>query len=50
MIAPEELMDTVYDTADATGIFATNDIKVRIQSYQHYKLGNNKSNFLHVFG
>jgi len=50
MIAPDELMDAVYDTADATGIFAPNDIKVRIQSFLHYKLGSNKTNFLHVFG
>ncbi|MDR3025874.1 5-carboxymethyl-2-hydroxymuconate Delta-isomerase [Chryseobacterium sp.] len=47
---PEELMDAVYETADATGLFAPNDIKVRLQSYQYYRLGAGKKNFLHVFG
>jgi len=45
MITTDELMAAVYDTADATGIFANNDIKVRIQSFHHYKLGSNKTNF-----
>ncbi|MDW9379929.1 5-carboxymethyl-2-hydroxymuconate Delta-isomerase [Chryseobacterium sp. JV558] len=47
---PEELMDAVYETADATGLFAPNDIKVRLQPYQYYRLGTDKRNFLHVFG
>lgn len=47
---PEELMDAVYETADATGLFAPNDIKVRLQPYQYYRLGTGKKNFLHVFG
>ncbi|PWN70027.1 5-carboxymethyl-2-hydroxymuconate isomerase [Chryseobacterium phosphatilyticum] len=46
----DEIMNVVYETADATGLFAPNDIKVRLQPYQHYRLGNNKKNFLHVFG
>lgn len=47
---PEELMDAVYETADVTGLFAPNDIKVRLQPYQYYRLGIHKKNFLHVFG
>jgi len=47
---PDELMDAVYETADATGLFAPNDIKVRLQPYQYYRLGTGKKNFLHVFG
>ncbi|PKF74540.1 5-carboxymethyl-2-hydroxymuconate Delta-isomerase [Chryseobacterium sp. PMSZPI] len=47
---PDEIMDTVYKTAESTGLFAPNDIKVRLQTYQYYQLGNNKNNFLHVFG
>jgi 5-carboxymethyl-2-hydroxymuconate isomerase len=46
----EELMDAVYETADAAGLFAPNDIKVRLQPYQYYRLGTGKKNFLHVFG
>lgn len=47
---PDELMDAVYEVADATGLFAPNDIKVRLQPYQYYRLGTGKKNFLHVFG
>lgn len=47
---PDELLDAVYETADATGLFAPNDIKVRLQHYQYYRLGAGKKNFLHVFG
>ena len=47
---PDELMDVVYKAADATGLFVPNDIKVRLQPYQYYRLGTGKKNFLHVFG
>ena len=47
---PEEIMQAVYDTAEATGLFAVNDIKVRIRPYALYRLGNDKTGFLHVFG
>lgn len=47
---PEELMNALYEAADATGLFAPNDIKVRLQPYQYYRLGIHKKNFLHVFG
>ena len=49
-VNPEEIMQAVYDTADATGIFMENDIKVRLNPYQYYKLGKTKRNFIHVFG
>lgn len=47
---PDELMDAVYEAADATGLFAPNDIKVRLLPYQYYRLGAGKKDFLHVFG
>ncbi|MEG0926407.1 5-carboxymethyl-2-hydroxymuconate Delta-isomerase [Chryseobacterium sp.] len=47
---PKEIMDAVYKVADSTGLFAINDIKVRLQPYQYYQLGDQKKNFLHVFG
>ncbi|MBV8328028.1 5-carboxymethyl-2-hydroxymuconate Delta-isomerase [Chryseobacterium sp.] len=46
----EEIMNAVYEAADDTGLFATHDIKVRLQTYQYYRLGEHKKNFLHVFG
>ena len=47
---PAEIMSAVYETAEATGLFREGDIKVRIQPFQFYQLGNDKKDFLHVFG
>jgi len=49
-ISPEEIMQTVYDTAESTGLFAKNDIKVRINPYKYYKLGDGKASFIHLLG
>ncbi|UCA57821.1 5-carboxymethyl-2-hydroxymuconate Delta-isomerase [Chryseobacterium rhizoplanae] len=48
--SPNEIMDAVYNVAESTRLFAANDIKVRLQPYQYYRLGEGKKNFLHVFG
>jgi 5-carboxymethyl-2-hydroxymuconate isomerase len=48
--SPEEIMEAVYTEAEATGLFALNDIKVRIRPFQYYKLGQTKNDFIHVFG
>ena len=47
---PGEIMQAVYDAAESTGLFAEDDIKVRIDPYRHYKLGRGKKNFIHIFG
>jgi 5-carboxymethyl-2-hydroxymuconate isomerase len=47
---PDEIMLAVYTVAEATGLFAKNDIKVRINPYTFYKLGEGKKNFIHIFG
>ncbi|MCK0107914.1 5-carboxymethyl-2-hydroxymuconate Delta-isomerase [Flavobacteriaceae bacterium S0825] len=47
--SPENIMQKVYDTAESTGLFAPDDIKVRINSFQHYTVGNTKADFIHVF-
>jgi 5-carboxymethyl-2-hydroxymuconate isomerase len=47
---PEEIMQAVYDVAEATGLFAKGDIKVRLNPYKYYKLGEEKNDFLHIFG
>jgi 5-carboxymethyl-2-hydroxymuconate isomerase len=47
---PDEIMQAVYDVAEASGLFANGDIKVRISPYKYYKLGNGKKDFLHIFG
>ena len=48
--SPDEIMQAVYDVAEASGLFAANDIKVRLRPYQYYKLGKNKRDFIHIFG
>ncbi|HEV7231801.1 MAG TPA: 5-carboxymethyl-2-hydroxymuconate Delta-isomerase [Bacteroidia bacterium] len=48
--SPEEIMQAVYDVAEATGLFAQDDIKVRINPFKYYKLGKTKNDFIHIFG
>jgi len=48
--SPDEIMQAVYDTAQASGLFAENDIKVRINPYEYYRLGETKKDFIHIFG
>jgi len=46
----DEIMQAVYDVAEATGLFAANDIKVRLRPYHYFKLGEGKKDFIHIFG
>lgn len=48
--SPDEIMRAVYDTAEAAGLFAVNDIKVRLRPFQYFKLGAGKKDFIHIFG
>ena len=48
--SPEAIMQAVHDVANATGLFAVNDIKVRLRPYKHFKLGEGKKDFIHIFG
>ncbi|WP_075341274.1 5-carboxymethyl-2-hydroxymuconate Delta-isomerase [Tenacibaculum agarivorans] len=47
--SPKEIIQKVYDTADASGLFAKGDIKVRINPFQYYTVGNTSDDFIHVF-
>lgn len=47
---PDEIMQAVYDAAEATRLFAAGDIKVRLRPYRYFKLGAGKKEFIHVFG
>ena len=42
-------MQKVYDTAASTGLFAPGDIKVRINPFELYNIGNTKDDFIHIF-
>jgi len=46
---PNEIMQKVYDTAEATNLFDKGDIKVRINPFKHYNIGNTKDDFIHIF-
>ncbi|MEQ5791584.1 5-carboxymethyl-2-hydroxymuconate Delta-isomerase [Muricauda sp. NFXS6] len=48
--SPESIMQLVYDTAESTGLFDPQDIKVRINPFEHYMVGNGKVDFIHIFG
>ena len=43
-------MQAVYEVAEATELFAANDIKVRLRPYQYFKLGEGKKDLIHIFG
>ncbi|WP_417197425.1 5-carboxymethyl-2-hydroxymuconate Delta-isomerase [Bizionia sp.] len=47
--SPESIMKKVYDTAESIGLFTPEDIKVRINPFQYYNIGNTKDDFIHVF-
>ncbi|WOD43537.1 5-carboxymethyl-2-hydroxymuconate Delta-isomerase [Hwangdonia lutea] len=47
--SPNDIMQKVYDTAELTQLFDKGDIKVRINPFKHYNIGNSKDDFIHVF-
>ena len=48
--SPESIMQLVYNAAESTGLFDPEDIKVRINPFEHYMVGNAKDDFIHIFG
>jgi 5-carboxymethyl-2-hydroxymuconate isomerase len=46
----DKIIRDVHDTAQSTGLFGKDDVKVRIRPYQLYTTGNTKNDFVHVFG
>ena len=47
--SPDAIMQAVYEVAEGTGLFAVNDIKVRLRPYHYFKLGKGKRDFIHIF-
>lgn len=39
----------MYDTAESTDLFDKGDIKVRINPFENYNVGNTKDDFIHIF-
>ena len=53
MAAPEDLIDAVFEAAESSGLFASTGaggIKVRLQSFRHYRNVEGREHFVHVFG
>ena len=47
---PQEIIQAVYHVAEATGLFAVGDIKVRINAFTFFTVGETGNDFIHVFG
>ena len=47
--SPKEIIQKVYDTVESTDLFDQGDIKVRINSFEYYNIGNTKDDFINVF-
>ncbi len=45
----ETIIEQVHLVANATGLFQENDIKVRLNTFEKYIVGNKRENFIHVF-
>lgn len=43
------VMDAVFDTAQRSGLFAVEDIKVRVRTFEEYRTGTGRKPFVHVF-
>ncbi|MDF2156452.1 5-carboxymethyl-2-hydroxymuconate Delta-isomerase [Algoriphagus sp. CAU 1675] len=46
---PEKIIQKVYDTAESTQLFDKGDIKVRINPFEYFTIGNSQEDFIHIF-
>lgn len=42
-------MRAMYNATEASGLFAADDIKVRLLPFQYFKLGTGEKDFLHIY-
>lgn len=47
--SPNTIMEKVHNAAESTKLFDDGDIKVRINSFKYYNIGNTKDDFIHIF-
>ena len=50
MQEPRVVLEAVFETAFSTGLFARNDIKVRLNPFVHSLVQGAADDFIHVFG
>ncbi len=48
--SPADILRSVHDTAETTGLFAKGDIKARLNVFEYYTVANTDNDFIHVFG
>ena len=48
--SPSAIMQEVHNAAESTGLFDLGDIKVRINPFHYYNVGNTEDDFIHIFG
>ncbi|MFY0603437.1 MAG: 5-carboxymethyl-2-hydroxymuconate Delta-isomerase [Flavobacteriaceae bacterium] len=46
---PKKIIEEVFETAYATGLFKRNDIKVRLNPFKHSLVMGGDTDFIHVF-
>lgn len=46
---PKEIIQKVHNTAESTDLFDIRDIKVRINPFKYFSIGNTTEDFIHVF-
>lgn len=47
---PQKTLQVVFEAAFETGLFSRNDIKVRLNPFEHSLVQEGNANFIHVFG
>jgi len=47
-IDSQSFLNTAFDAVKQTGLFSSENIKVRLHPIEHYKLGLDNSGFIHV--
>ena len=47
--AEDQIIERVHRVAYLTGLFDENDIKVRVNPFAIYSVGNKRADFIHVF-
>ncbi|WP_460372843.1 5-carboxymethyl-2-hydroxymuconate Delta-isomerase [Pseudomonas sp. Tul1A2] len=47
-VGEQTLLAAVHDALDAFGLFKVGDIKVRLNTFEHYRCGAGQDDFVHV--
>lgn len=45
----EQIIEQVFSVANETGLFEDTDIKIRVNPFAFYSVGNKREEFIHVF-